>query len=182
MVLALLEGKKSQVRVVHDPARPLQAGDRIRLLEAYATDGPRVRYAATDAIHELRTVHPPETMGPTMSRLDLVIEAVRQERLQDLTVDDAYAEGLALEVIDMAVVAPDYGRDGSQFYTWPDMMAEPERHTFVEVDDPYDIHGRCFASLWDQHHENESAWAANPLVDVLTLRIETRSVFDGFAR
>ena len=158
---ALLAGTKTQVRVLHDPGRDLAPGTRIGLCEAYATDGPLVRYAATDDIHELRTIHPPEGMAPSMSRLDLVVEAVRDERLQDLTVEDACAEGLELEVIDMAVVAPDYARPGSQFYTWPDMMTEPERHTFVELDDPYDIHGRCFASLWDQHHDGAGAWATN---------------------
>ena len=72
---------------------PIQPGDRLWVREAFTTDGPVVRYAATDDIHELRKTKSPIHMPRWASRITLEVTEVRVQRLQDISEEDAEAEG-----------------------------------------------------------------------------------------
>ena len=65
--------------------------------EAFATDGPVVRYYATDDVHELRKKRSPIHMPRWASRLTLTITDVRVQRLQEITAEDVTAEGIPFE-------------------------------------------------------------------------------------
>jgi hypothetical protein len=74
--------------------RPFYAPrDRLWVREAFATDGPVVRYRATDDIHELRKMHPSIHMPRRASRLTLLVTDVRVQRLQEISRGDAMEEG-----------------------------------------------------------------------------------------
>lgn len=73
---------------------PIQPGDRLWVREAFATDGVVVRYAATDDIHELRKTKPSIHMPRWASRITLDVTEVRVQRLQDISEEDARAEGV----------------------------------------------------------------------------------------
>jgi hypothetical protein len=79
------------------------------------------------------------------SRIDLEITAVRCERLQDITEEDARAEG----------VAPFYERFQS--------IGRDQRITTGELaaDAPYRA---SFAVLWDEINGDRASWASNPWV------------------
>jgi hypothetical protein len=71
-------------------------GDRLWVREAFARDSMianGVRYAATDAIHELRVKRPSIHMPRWASRLTLIVTDVRVQRLHEISEDDARAEG-----------------------------------------------------------------------------------------
>lgn len=69
-------------------------GDRLWVREAFTTDGPVVRYAATDDIHELRKTKSPIHMPRWASRITLEVTEVRVQRLQAISEADAEAEGV----------------------------------------------------------------------------------------
>lgn len=69
-------------------------GDLLYVREAFATDNVVVRYAATDDIHELRKVKPSIHMPRWASRLTLAVTEVRVQRLQEISEEDAIAEGV----------------------------------------------------------------------------------------
>ena len=78
------------------------------------------------------------------SRIDLEITDVRVQRLQNITEEDARAEGTP----------------GDHSVHWPD-------------GDPgtiYDAHKRCFANAWDRINGKRASWASNPWAWTLTFR------------
>lgn len=73
---------------------PHAVDDHLWVKEAFATDGPIVRYAATDDIHDLREKKSPLFMPRWASRITLQVTGVKVERLQDISEADAQAEGV----------------------------------------------------------------------------------------
>ena len=88
------------------------------------------------------------------SRLTLVVEAVRVERVQAITEADAAAEG----IIDIARSVTQHGRlDGYGVPGTPPERAETTRRN-------------AFATLWDTINGKRAPWASNPFVFVVTFR------------
>lgn len=91
------------------------------------------------------------------SRITLHVEAVRVERLRDISEGDAIAEGVEMESAD------------PPFYYVPGIY--PHSLTAVGVEEPGGRHAtRSFAKLWNTLH-GPGAWDANPEVVVLQFRV-----------
>lgn len=90
------------------------------------------------------------------SRLTLVVEQVRLQRLQDISEEDALAEGVT-RVRDACHVIRGFG---------------------------YDLNGLChnspvvpFSFFWDHERRDEATrWDANPWVQAVTFRVERRNI------
>lgn len=154
-------------------------GDRLWCREAWRTTGAfedlapsvmngsaiRIRYEADGFIDErgksFNHFHPGRLrasihMPRWASRLTLVVNDVRVERLKEISRDDAIAEGL------MKVPAPqlavemgcNYGFDGSNLYGSPIS---------------------AYAALWD-HINGPGAWAANPWVAVYSFDVIQQNI------
>lgn len=96
------------------------------------------------------------------SRITLHVEAVRVERLQDISEDGASAEGVKFESAD------------PPFYYVPGIL--PHSLTAVGVEEPGGRHAiRSFAKLWDHLH-GDGAWQRNPEVVAITFRVERSNI------
>lgn len=133
MIAALLDGRKSQTRRILKPQpgvvglgdaeniltcdegyavagrakpqpMPYAVGDRLWVREGFAFDGVMVRYYATDHVHELRRKRPSIHMPRWASRLTLTVTDVRVQRVQEISLGDICAEGLARSIYDFAPV------------------------------------------------------------------------------
>lgn len=131
-----------------------QAGDRLWVREAFATDGPVVRYVATDHIHELRKKKPSIHMPRWASRITLNVTATKIERLRKISEKDAIAEGC---VEDWA--------DGLPIWYVPG--AGMKRHGGFAIE--------CFSLLWTSLHGTDS-WVENPDVVALTFGVERKNI------
>lgn len=136
---------------------PCAVGDQFWVREDFATTGPMgmTRYYATDAVHDLRRRRPAADMERWASRLTLTVTDVRVQRLQDISVEDARAEGIY----------------------W---SADQEGWTSGQgADETCDFHGsdptRSFRKLWDRIH-GDDAWASNPWVAAVTFSVERRNI------
>lgn len=90
-------------------------------------------------------------------RIELEVTSVRVERLQELTVFDAYREGL---------VAGDRELHGPDMARWPvedKAKDEAPGGTWANAVD-------VFAGLWDSINEARAPWASNPWVWVIEFR------------
>jgi hypothetical protein len=185
MVRALLDGRKTQTRrlawlnkgdpdpqVTPHPTvwQLVQPGDRLWVREAgnwCRVDG--VRYAASGMpnwnFHQ--PWKSPIHMPRWASRLTLHVEATRVERLQEISEEDARAEGLALLSKDQGRVrkwgiADRDGLPGNDSGGWP--------WTMWCVG-----HQPAFSRLWNLLH-GPGAWEANPEVVAITFRVERRNI------
>lgn len=114
--------------------------------------GQRISYRATEP--DAPTSWTPGIHMPRWaSRLTLTVTDVRVERLQDISMDDAAAEGLR------------YIDDGPGAGFW------------VVDDTPVCGDGsvEAYAQLWD-HINGADAWAANPWVTATTFTVERRNI------
>lgn len=101
-------------------------------------------------------------MPRTASRLTLRITDVRVERLQDISEEDANAEGVEWETAD------------PPFCYVPGIW--PHSITAVGIEDMHDGHERaCYAKLWD-HINGTDSWAANPWVWALSFDVIKQNV------
>lgn len=153
-------------------------GDFKRAICAADSDDVAAHLAAVDRIPsyfspkllaEHRRLRPGIHMPRWASRLTLAVTAVKVERLQDISEDDALAEGIETDVWDMAPVARRYGTEG-WFVGWPMGVSEP----CVSVDDG-EVCRRSFASLWNSIN-GPGAWEANPWVVALTFTVHRANV------
>ena len=92
------------------------------------------------------------------SRITLEIVNVRCERLQDISSDDAWAEGIEFEIIDQSVSCRNYAVKDGWFNSWglddtPEFIYEP-----IET-----IAIRSYRSLWENIN-GAGSWDANPFV------------------
>ena len=169
MVLAILAGRKTQTRRKMKPAKvkrpkrwliddaavnglvcPYGApGDTLWVRETWARHASGVDYAADFAAVSRPQAGPwrPSIHMPRWaSRITLRITDVRVERLQDISEDDAVAEGVALERY--VPVSDSAGKHGSGEAEPTDPVAE-------------------YRDLWN-HINGPDAWEANPWVWVIS--------------
>lgn len=169
MVRALLAGRKTQTRrVVRANRSPYGVrGDQLWVKETLVAEpglgGDVIAYAAdgtvTDRLWEWRrTVLPSIHMPRGLSRLTLEVTDVLCRNLQDITEEDAQAEGA--------------------FYVQPgaDPRLQPGGWVCGDVGGTvefrYPSAGAAFAALWTEINGEraECAWADNPLVWAISFR------------
>ena len=143
MVRAILDGRKTQTRRIDFKCEP---GDILWVRETWAQLGGIYFYKATHKdIWELPwkpSIHMPRKA----CRLFLEVTEVRKERLQDITKEDALAEGICLL--------------GNNLYG---LKNAPSSHQHTAK--------AAFVELWNTINAKRGyGWAANPVVDVITFR------------
>jgi len=125
----------------------------------FVADDAKIRSDAPDEFRKGRHPADPETkawhkrlgrfMPRRASRLTLIVESVRIERPQDISRDDAIAEGLALASSHI-----------EEFWRWPPPLDAQLWLSPVEA----------YRSLWGVINGPDS-WAANPWVAAITFRV-----------
>jgi hypothetical protein len=157
---------------------PYAPGDRLWVREAHAfgpLDPPPVIYAAT-AKQDGWEVGPkaryrsPIHMPRWASRLTLAVTEVRVQRLQEISEQDAYDEGIESDLWDQAPVCRNY-QTGGWFIGWPCNVDPPDQS--VPADE---VCRQSYATLWNSIH-GPDAWAANDWVCALTFTV-TRGNID----
>jgi hypothetical protein len=161
MVQALLAGRKTQTRrLATSPLRKCQIGDRLWVREGWSHTGDGV-WQIQDARmmglagvifmadgRRLGAKYWPSTHMPReFSRLTLLISDVRVERLQDITAQDAWAEGA------------------------DPVHMKPGGHT-GNPSDGWLCYQAGFRSLWDSLHDKPGErWQDNPELVALTFTV-----------
>lgn len=151
MVRALLEGRKTMTRRLAkrnkrgELVMPCAVGDHRWVKETFYDGRPNypLRYRADGEWMSPRW-KPSIFMPRALSRITLEVTAIRLERLQDISEDDAIAEGVT--------------RVCAEYYTVPGVL---------EV--PYPSARLAFAWLW-QHIHGPGSWERNPQVWVITFK------------
>lgn len=174
MVRAIIMEQKTQVRQMIDPqsavltyelagglgARPLpiqsqpaiecpfgEVGDRLWVQENFSiTDDGEVIYQATDPFNFNDPMQSASHMPRFASRILLEVTGARSERLQDISEEDAQAEGMI------------YGGCLNCGESEP-----------CECDNPQPDARDAFAELW-QFTAGEESWHANPMVWVIEFK------------
>lgn len=129
-------------------------GDRLWVRETYTTGNGvvhahRINYRADDEWKPPgATWRSPRFMPRTASRITLEITGVRVERVQDISRDDAIAEGLI--------------RKEGVLETWWQNGLEREGTFLSPVE--------CYRELWDSINGKRAPWASNPWVWVISFR------------
>ena len=90
------------------------------------------------------------------SRLTLIVERVRVERLQEISYEDALAEGMT----DFAKFLDCFNRGTSQTEETNDQCARRLRWP-----------QRAFAEIWDNLNASRAPWASNPWVAAIKFRV-----------
>ena len=138
-----------------------RVGERVWVREAFVIDSAApagIRYAATDRIQDPGAVLSPILMGRRHSRITLTIMRVRHEHLQDITEDDAIAEGvIKLPASGLYAVDRPFGSTvGLSFSTARE----------------------AYAKYWDIIHKHRYRWETNPIVSTLELRCDPCNIDD----
>ena len=184
MVLALLDGRKTQTRRVvtklpldRYPCPYGEPGDRLWVRETFRLFDSRQECACYDSCscskHHGKPIFRatyPDDEGPWSpsihmprwaSRIGLEVVEVREQLLQDISEEDAVAEGLKGITKDGETVKwgiPDKdGLPGTDNYGWE--WARWERNPI-----------QAYRSLWEQIN-GYGSWDANPLVRAVTVRV-----------
>lgn len=190
LVLATLEGRKTQTRRLPRPGGYGQPGDRLWVREAHmigmqrTTDAPS-RQCPTDSAlwaYYAASKHPPAMaripsihMPRWASRLTLEILEVRTELLQAITEQDAEAEGLP----------PNWDDDFAKFrgseHGWltPAGVRHIEQHPESDCGEGGEVAGgqayvfearECFRLWWNHINGTRAPWTSNPEVTVITFK------------
>lgn len=98
------------------------------------------------------------------SRLTLEITGARVERLNEISEEDAYNEGIEVEPLDMSISAKNYLRKDAWFNNWgvesvPDFQYEPSETLFR----------KSYETLWESIN-GPGSWAANPWIWCVSFR------------
>lgn len=137
---------------------PYRIGDRLWVREALTRSGGYISYAADFKVRRPYTIWPhtwkqdprPSIHMPrNLSRLTLTVTDVRVQRLQEISEEDARAEGLSW-------VAPSWGIPGMP-ETWG---ADPRA---------------AFSTLWNSLHGSD-AWSANPWVVAVSFTVARQNI------
>ena len=169
MVLAILTGRKHQTRRTMNTAvaKSVEPGDRLWVREAFRgargyDDQSPLQFGNKPVWYEADgdpdpltwaflsdRVRPAMFMPQTLARIWLEVDAVRTERLQDITAEDAKEEGLAW-------VPPSWGVPGFDRSWHQDPVL-------------------AFRGLWDSIHKRGGnntgyRWGNNPEVTVISFR------------
>lgn len=178
MVLAIGQGHKTQTRrLASSPLRQCVPGDVLYVRETWRTlqkwndikprhvmdDIDKIDFAASgfrrNKLWAWGKTRPAIFMPRWASRFDLIVEAVRTERLQEISEQDCLAEGPKVKGY------ADFGELSSL------------NGIMVETDKPHvTATPRCwYRELWSSLHTKEGQrWDDNPEVLVLTFRVERR--------
>lgn len=125
---------------------------------------PAVRDGDVADLDQCQLGRPSIFMPRWASRLTLTVTDVRVERLQNISEDDAFAEGIESDIWDMAVVARDYRQPDARFIGWGGAIPPS-----TSVDD--DRVGReSYRTLWDSIN-GKGAWEANPWVVAVSFEV-----------
>lgn len=169
MVRALLDGRKTQTRrLATSPLRRCEVGDRLWVRETflegkgvggYAPEvdpdldpfGPTIDviFRADDGDNE-RSAGPWKPaihMPRRLSRLTLIVEAVKVEPLQAISAHDCYEEGIQ----------------------------RPSGPHLGSAKCAYDNARTAYRDLWQSLH-GAGSWDANPTVVAITFRVERRNI------
>jgi hypothetical protein len=120
----------------------------------------RRKFAGIAATYAKYRWRPSIHMPRRFSRLTLEITDVRLQPLQEISEEDAIAEGVEYETAD------------PPFFYVPGIW--PHSTTAVEIDEGA---ARSYAKLWD-HINGADSWDANPFVWALTFKVTQRNVDD----
>lgn len=141
-----------------------QAGDQLWVREAWSThacfDSVTPRDLTTRSIHYIADgdvksgkYRPPMFMPRWASRITLEIVSVRVERLQDISEDDALAEGIVCENVIV-----------SSYYAAGHHEVTADRYFFDGCpDEGFESACEAYAALWEKI-SGAGSWAANPWV------------------
>lgn len=152
---------------------PIETGDRLWVKETYALVGDNlhlgdeaqscfdmrtpVYYRADEEQPELSRWRPSIFMKRGYSRLTLTVTDVRVERLQDISRDDAVAEGLI------------------QVHTAPALAAKLDSNWGFEGDKRHGSPRSAYAALWN-HINGTGSWEANPWIVAYTFSVERGNI------
>lgn len=164
MVQALLEGRKTQTRrlAIQKAWRTVKPGDRLWVRETFSTmqeNGALKAFYKADEGSEMNAeigcskFKPSIHMPRWASRLTLVVTDVRTERLQDISEEDAIAEGV----------------EKSPFTGWKIYYKD------ALINEAFASPIHSFESLWKSINGN-GAWDANPIVIVITFEVHQRNI------
>lgn len=106
------------------------------------------------------------------SRLTLTVTEVRVQRLQDISEEDAEAEGCEFEIWDQALATRDYSRPDGWFCMWGTLEGRPG---YVAEDR---IWRESYRTLWTSLH-GPDAWAKNPWVSAISFETTIKNI-DAF--
>ncbi|WP_188260679.1 hypothetical protein [Azospirillum tabaci] len=211
MVRALLDGRKTQTRrLATSPLAKVQPGDRLWVRENFATsdaygdpailgveyaaDGSTLAYANGELHYkEHGCAQYPGPWKPSIhmprwaSRLTLVVESMKVQRLQDISEEDARAEGATQR--DTGFRECQMSVDGGQTFqtarwpadSWPMNWEEAEHRARTSpyakrlADCALGSARMAFANYWRRLH-GDDAWAANPFVVALTFTVHRSNI------
>ena len=182
MVRALLDGRKTQTRRIVkwldgnlEPKAGYSVGDRLWVRETWAHDAQALEtcrvvfedaypggitygpyYRATETAPDTLRWRSPIHMPRWASRLTLTVTAVKVERLQDLSEDDARAEGIAFS-IDRDPIGP---------CKWASAIDKTKGWSSARA---------AYNELWNYLHGPE-AWAQNPWVTAISFTVEKKNI------
>lgn len=174
MVRAIIEGRKIQTRRILKPRRELASGgaslcpyglvgDRLWVRETWMPNDPPsgVIYRADDPTNHCARFgkwKSPLFLKRSDSRITLEITQVRAQRVQDITEEDALAEGIRKEDL-----PPD-----------PDAFHPPGSYGFVCNENPvgkiWPLATQAYRELWDSINGKRAPWASNPWIWAVTFR------------
>jgi hypothetical protein len=151
MVRAILDGRKTQTRRLKFKCEP---GDLLWVRESWNRVGEEggVYLYKADGEDQLFSWKPSIHMPRDAARLFLRVEKTWQERLQDISYEDALEEGIESTVTgippyDLVYMLP---RNPNYYYT----------------------HKQAFQALWDSNAKRGFGWDTNPLVAVIQFKVE----------
>lgn len=149
-----------------------QPGDRLWVKETFAIDGHMrqdrggqagVRYYATDDVHELRKKRPSLFMPRWASRLTLTVTDVRVQRLQEISEEDALAEGVT-----------DFAESCDRPGSWEGLKHEGRVGVTLVT---FGSAVRAYNALWDSlNQKTGKRWDDNPWIVACTFRVELRNI------
>lgn len=152
-VLNSVDGFENKVKCPYG-----KPGDLLWVRETWAKIGDIYLYKA-NAEHQAMNWKPSIHMPKAASRIWLLNESVRLERLQDITREDCIAEGIAHRLTDF-----------QKWYRQPGDWYDYERKTFAPLQSGKISPSMSFMSLWRSINGKES-WKANPWVWVVKSRV-----------
>lgn len=167
---------------------PYAPGDRLYVRErmtfnhgatppfTYAADGTRVAWANRSQVAWLNEYPsrgcPSIHMPRWASRLTLVVTDVQVQRLQEISEEDAEAEGIETDFWDVAPVARDYSHPDAWFVAWSMGVTKP--CSTVEGDQLYRM---SYATLWNSLHTKPGdRWEDNPWIVAVSFSVEHRNI------
>lgn len=151
-----------------DDQKPSEIDPDLWSVRYFADDyvRPAARDGSVAELGQFKRKRPSMFMPRWASRLTLPVTDVRVERLQDISEEDAIAEGITCENVIV----------GMACYGGPPVEVTADRYFFDGCDDEgFEDAVSAYAALWDSIN-GAGAWAANPWVTATTFAVERRNI------